>query len=156
MRCATTSLRYCNLRHGEYLLSNHDEWWTDNAGKTTTAHHTRSGKHRNSGEFSMEEETFVFLNIVIKLVICAVAVIPTSKKIISQRENVRNTLLGDAPFHSSLRIRHENEIKNSMRIENQFFLLKHFMKLKVADFASRERLACGKNIANKERKSKKW
>jgi len=78
----------------------------------------------------MEEETFVFLDIVIKLVICAVAVIPTSKKIISQRENVGNTLLGDASFHSSLRIRHENEIKNSMRIENHFFLLKHFMKLK--------------------------
>lgn len=32
MRCATTSLRYCNLRHGEYLLSNHDGW---DDGQTT-------------------------------------------------------------------------------------------------------------------------
>lgn len=37
-----TSLWYRNLGRGKFLLWYRDEWRTDDAGKTTTAHHTRS------------------------------------------------------------------------------------------------------------------
>lgn len=100
-RCANTSLRYRNLRHGEYLLSNHDGW-TDRRRRKNhygTSHQVRKTLRRRR-DLREGGETFAFLDVVIKLVICTVAVIPTSKKIFSAGKTVDDTL-GIAPSRSS-------------------------------------------------------
>ena len=43
-------------------------------------------------------ETFVFLDILVKLVVCAVAVIPTSKKYLAARRKRLGTYLSTAPY----------------------------------------------------------
>lgn len=77
-------------------------------------------------------ETFVFLDIVVKLVVCAVAVIPTSKKYLAARRK-RQEHSWDASIHSSI-FDHENEMRNNMRNKNHFVPVKTFYEIKNSKF----------------------
>lgn len=157
MRCATTSLRYCNLRHEEYLLSNHDGWRTDNAGKTTTAHHTRSGKYWDTGGFSIEEKPSYSWTSWLNWWYAPSRWFLRRKNISRREENVRNTLgthRSTAPYSIT-----KMKWETTWEIKTILFLLKHFTKSKIANFVhfvSRKRLTWRKNnTACKERKSRK-